>query len=372
MVKRWLKEIFHDASATGAGTTPPAFSLHRLERENPALADWFGWRVNRVPPTPSPLFLHFGCGHRVLEGFVNLDLIPRGEIVHPWNLLDLWPDGLDERADGVFCEDVLEHFFLAEQAYILCNANRALSQGNVARVLMPSLSRLLEYTGSYRPDASEFLHQTYGVETAADALNVGLRFSGHRWLHDQESIARIARTCGFEAIPTTCAASTVPQLCGVNLRDETNSLSFANDLRKERRVRRTLLTPQTILRAEPVEAVTDGVQLLVATGPRPTVEYVASGPIDTRAVACINIRSSNLSSFYEHTQKSLRIDDVHRDEPWHFDETMKSRPCMNLVPRYQLPLVAGEAKAITRLTFSPASTVGEYFTVGPAEIFSIE
>jgi predicted SAM-dependent methyltransferase len=372
MIKGWLKGIDRGAPDTRAATTLPDFSLKRLARENPALADWFGWSTNRVPPMPSPLFLHLGCGHRVLDGFVNLDLIPRGDPVHPWNLLDLWPDELEDRADGVFCEDVLEHFFLAEQVYILCNANRVLRRGKIARVLMPSLERLVDYTANYRPDRNEFLHQTYGVETGADALNVGLRFSGHRWLHDQDSIARMAPMCGFEAAPTTCATSTVPEFCGVNLRDETDSLSFANDLRKERLVDRTLLAPQAIRGAEAVEPAAEGVQLYVATDARPTVEYVAAAPIDARNVACINIRSSNLSSFHEHTLKSLVIDDVHCDQPWHFDETMKSRPCMNLVPRHQLPLVAGDATTITRLTFSPAGRAGEYFTLGQAEVFTLD
>ena len=371
MVTRWLKGIRGDVPDARASTAHPAFSLHRLARENPALAGWFGWSTNRVPPLPSPLFLHFGCGHRVLDNFVNLDLIPRGPPVHPWNLLDLWPDEISGRAHGVFCEDVLEHFFLAEQVYILCNANRALLPGKVARVLMPSLSKLLDYTASYRPDASEFLHQTYGVVTGADALNIGLRFSGHRWLHDQDSFARLARMCGLDAVPTTCATSTVPELCGVNLRDETNSLSFANDLRKEQSVDRTLFAPQAIRGAEAVEPVADGVQLFVATDARPTVEYAAARPIDARTVACINIRSSNLSSFHEHNLKSLVIDDVHRDRPWHFDETLKSRPCMNLIPRHQLPLVAGDVKTFTRLEFAPGASPGEYFTLGPAEVFTI-
>ena len=371
MVKHWLKAIGRAPPDAGAGTASPAFSLQRIARENPSLADWFGWSTNPMPPLPSPLFLHFGCGHRVLDGFVNLDLIPRGEPVRPWNLLDLWPDELEGRAAGVFCEDVLEHFFLAEQAYILCNMNRVLGRGNVARVLMPSLSKLLDYSASYRPDANEFLHQTYGVETGADALNVGLRFSGHRWLHDQESFATLAQTCGFEAVPTPCATSTVDALSGVNLRSETDSLSFANDLRKERAVERILLSPQAVRGAEAVEIAPNGVRLFVATDARPTVEYVCAAPIDAAAVSCINIRSSNLSSFHEHNLKSLTIDGRERDPPWHFDETLKSRPCMNLVPRYQLPLVAGDAATITRLAFSPAASAGEYFTLGEAEVFTL-
>lgn len=372
MVKRWLQSIYRPASTPVAAAAPSAFSLERLARENPALADWFSWSTNRVPPMLSPMMLHLGCGHRVLDGFVNLDLIPRGELVHPWNLLDLWPDEMAGKADGVFCEDVLEHFFHAEQVYILCNVNRVLRAGGVARVLMPSLARLLDYTANYNPAPSEFLHQTYGVQTGADALNVGLRFSGHRWLHNPQSLAAMAAMCGFDAVPTPCATSAVEQFNGVNLRDESNSLSFANDMHKQRPVIRTLLAPQAIRGAEPVELAGNGAQLYVATDPRPTVEYAAASPIDTHAVACINIRSSNVSSFHEHNLKSLVFDDLRGDQPWYFDETLKSRPCMNLVPRNQLPLVAGEAKTFTRLAFCPAAHAGEYFTLGDAEVFTLD
>ena len=273
MIKRWLGSLHGEAAEATAVIAPSAFSLKRLARQNPGLAGYFLWSTNPVPSTPAPLFLHLGCGERVLDGFVNLDFIPHDERVFRWNLLDLWPDALAGRAEGVFSEDVLEHFFHAEQVYILCNVNRVLRPGGVARTLMPSLPRLVDYSADYKPEPNEFLHQTFGVETGADALNIGLRFSGHRWLHSPQSLARMAETCGFDVVPTTCAASTVERFNGINLRDETNSLSFANDLRKARSITRTLLTPQTVTGATLVEDAADGVQLFVVTAAGPTVQY---------------------------------------------------------------------------------------------------
>ena len=104
----------------------------------------------------------------------------------------------------------------------------------------------------------------------------------------------------------------------------------------------------------------------------PTFEYSIPHAVAANSVACINIRSSNLSSFREHNLKSLVIDDAHPDRPWYFDETLKSRPCMNLLTRNQLPLVIGEAKTISKLVFSPAGEPGEYFTLGCAEIFALQ
>ena len=111
-------------------------------------------------------------------------------------------------------------------------------------------------------------------------------------------------------------------------------------------------------------------QLFIATAARAKVEYVLPRPMAADAVACINVRSSNLSSFDEHNLKSLVIDDVHRDRPWYFDETLKSRSCMNLVTSNQLPLVIGDAREISRLLFSPTAREGEYFALGCAEVFA--
>jgi hypothetical protein len=318
------------------------------------------------------MWLHLGCGERVLDGFVNLDFIPHDERVTGWNLLDLWPDALAGKAEGVFSEDVLEHFYHAEQIYILCNLNRALRPGAVARTLMPSLARLVQFSADYKPDPEEFLHRDFGVETGGDALNIGLRFSGHRWLHDPQSLGRLAQSCGFEVIATACATSTVEKFNGLNLRDESNSLSFANDLRKVRPITRVLLMPQAVSGARLLEDSGDGARLFVATAARPTVEYAGPQPVASSSIACLNIRSSNLSSFHEHNLKTLVIGDVGEGRPWYFDETLKSRPCMNLVPHNQLRLVPGSAKAWSKMSFSPAAHAGEYFTVGCAEMFVLE
>jgi len=322
-----------------------------------------------MPTASGPLWLHLGCGERVFDGFVNLDFIPHDARVMAWNLLDLWPAELAGLAKGVFSEDTLEHFFHAEQAYILCNVNRALESGAVARTLMPSLAKLLQYSADWKIRPDELLHSSFGVESGGDALNMGMRFSGHRWLHDHQSLACMAEWCGFETVPTPCATSTVERFNGLNLRDESNSLAFANDLRKRKAIERMLVLPGGVTDAEFVEDTGDGVELYVATAERPRVEYVLPRALDSHTVACINIRSANLSSFSEHNQKTLVVDDIHADRPWHFDETLKSRPCMNLVSHNQLPLVLGDASTLSKLSFSPAARAGEWFTLGCAEIF---
>ena len=359
-------------SVPGASTSASeqVFSLRDLAKVNPALAEHYLWGENVVPANVDPGFVQLGSGENVLSGFVNLDFIPHDEHVFAWNLLDLWPDAWSDVAQGVFAEDVLEHFFHGEQVYILANVNRMLRAGGVARILMPSLPRLVDYGASYQPGPDELLHRFFGVDTGADALNMGMRFSGHRWLHSAESLAALAAMCGFELDPTSCAHSSVTKFEGINLRNETNSLSFANDLRKTRPIHRALVPPRAVSGASLVEEVSPGAHLYVATSPRPAADYVLPSSIAADAVVCLNFRASNLSSFNEHNLKSLVIDGINADKPWHFDETLRSRPCMNVVTRNQLRLVIGDAREISRMSLSPAGSVGEHFVVGCAEVFT--
>jgi predicted SAM-dependent methyltransferase len=349
-----------------------SFSLMRLEQENPGLACHFLWDRNPMFTESGELWLHLGCGVRVFEGFVNLDICPQDMRVIRWNLLDLWPQELDEKVEGVFSEDCIEHFFHAEQTYILCNVNRALKPTRVARILMPSLAKLVDQYPTYRPDPHDYMYNTHGVETGGDAVNYAMRFQGHRWLHDPRSLTRMSALCGFEATATDCARSDVPKFNGLNLRDESSgSLSFANDLRKTRCISRVLVSPAAVKGATKVEDLAPDAALFVTTSERPVVEYSLPHSMASSSVVCINFRSSNLSSF-EWGLKTLVIDDINRAKPWYFDETLKSQPCMNLITKSQLKLVLGGAREFSRLNFSPAANCGEYFTLGGAEVFIIQ
>src|SRR5450759_2272116 len=108
MIKHWLKSFMRAAPGREA---LQAFSLARLGRENPGLARHYLWDRNPMPAERGALWLHFGCGERVLDGFVNLDFIPHDERVTAWNLLDLWPEKLADRVEGVFFRRHARTFF---------------------------------------------------------------------------------------------------------------------------------------------------------------------------------------------------------------------------------------------------------------------
>jgi len=123
--------------------------------------------------------------------------------------------------------------------------------------------------------------------------------------------------------------------------------------------------------ARHVEEVSDGMHVFVSTVDHPTVRYVLPVKVEASSFACLNVRSTNLSSFLEHSLKWLCINEERRDNPWHFDETQKSRPCMNVVTRNQLRAIAADLDAIASFTFSPAARAGEYFVIGCAELYRL-
>jgi hypothetical protein len=352
------------------GSISQPFSINRLLMGNPGLARHYLWDSNPILTENDPIWLHLGCGVNVLEDFVNLDIVPQDYRVIEWNLLDLWPEGLANKAYGVFTEDCIEHFYYAEQIYILCNINYALKLSSVARILMPSLARLIE-TYNNPLTSKSFLHETYGVGTSGDVFNYGMRFTGHRWLHDAKSLRHMAEICGFESNETSCSISNVEKFNNLNLRDESNSASFANDLFKKRCISRISAFPKNVKGAKKIEDLSNNAELYVATSQRPMVEYELPHNVQSSSIACINFRSSNLSSF-NWGLKTLIIDEVNNANPWYFDETLKSQPCMNLITNGQIKVTLGSDRDISKLKFSPAANSGEYFTLGFAEAYILE
>lgn len=358
--------LFTNTASTGAST----FSLRELARGNPELAAQFLWSPNRAPALPPAPWLHWGCGDNVFDGWVNVDFFPRDERVTEWDFLDPWPlDALSGTFEGAFSEDTLEHFFLAEQAYILCNLNCVLKPGGVSRVLMPGYTRLVDVVREKDARPGGFLHDTFGAATETDAINMGLRFSGHRWLHDQTSIAHLAAGCGFDAVATSCAASSVPMLSNRNLRSESDSASFANDLVKRHALRRVVIEPGRVEGAELVERLENGAALYRAQHHEPLVRYALENPVTAESLACVNIRSANVTSFRSHYYKHIAFAQGAARRVWRLDETLKSKPCMNLMTGQQLRQTLSAGGMVDAVEFRPAERGLEYFTLGPLELF---
>lgn len=346
--------------------TRPSFSLKKLHQENPGLASHFMWQETSPFPEARPLWLHLGCGARVFDGFVNMDLYPQDPRVVRWNLLDLWPIGPLLRVEGIVAENLINHFFYEEQVYFLCNVNRTLKSGGIALLSTPDLSNFIRNTFQFRPIEEDYFYATYGTETGADALNYAMRFAGHRWIHDAPSLTHMASICGFHVTETDREASAIRNLKGLDLRNEDGSVSLT--LIKERHISRLLIWPTLVRDAEIIEEIGLGASLFVSTATRPLIEYQLPNPMDSDSILCMNFRSSNMSSFVWGL-KQLLIDEVGR--PWCFDETLKSEPWMNVITKAQLSRSLGGSQQCHKFRFSPACSIGEFFTAGPAELFYV-
>ena len=111
--------------------------------------------------------------------------------------------------------------------------------------------------------------------------------------------------------------------------------------------------------------------LFAARSVRPMVKYNLGEQIDTRLITCINFRSSNLSNFGWPT-KILKVNNVDSDIYFQFDETLKSRYCMNVITQDYLRFFFGHINEIDQMYFYPARNAGEYFTIGCVEVFFLE
>ncbi|MBL0141293.1 MAG: hypothetical protein IPP91_04325 [Betaproteobacteria bacterium] len=350
---------------------PRRLLLSRLMAEEPGLAGAFTWRTNRLPDAlPDPLWLHVGSGENFLDGFLNLDFLPGDSRISAWDLLDPWPAHWPLPVWGAFSEDTLEHFFLAEQLHILCEMNAVLAPGAVFRVLMPSYARLLDYCRGFVPRPAEFLHSTFGVETEADAVNAGMRFSGHRWLHDDASLAHLARLAGFEAVKTSCSESTEPFLSGRNLRGEEGTAAFAHDLVKRRPLARVSVAPLPWRGIDVVETLGEGIAFGELREPGARITYRLPRVLRASDIACVNARGANVSSFREHSLKRLVFRGPWGEGAWALDETLKSKACMNIATPAAIALACGgDDRIVEEISLEPGRP-GDRVTVGPLEIFT--
>ncbi len=349
---------------------PAESLLARAEAPLRAAVEQWVWRTNPAPARwPEPALLHLGCGDHVLPGFVNVDFLPHTRDVLPWNFLDRWPDAAAGRIAAGFSEDVIEHFFFEEQVYLLAEMNRALVKDGTFRVLMPSLASLLRVGKDIEggPERDGFLARWYGVGTGSDVINLGMRFGGHRWLHDEISFRRMAALCGFAAQRTSCAESGDPRLAGHNLRDETNSLSFAMDLRKFAAIERIVVEPERVVDAAQEGELAPGQPLYVATSNDPQVHYRMPSALPLAHLVVVALRGANLSQFQEHNYAELYFSDS-ADEVLPVDASMASVANARFVAA---PLIATRLRdrSVQALRFDPARNRGDYFSVGPVELF---
>lgn len=326
------------------------------------------WRTNpSIQKRKEPLFLHVGCGNNVLSGFANIDFLPEDERVVCWNLLYPWPSEIHGTVDGVYSEEVLEHFFYLEQMYILCESNLALKDGKIKRVLMPSIERGFEYLDGRKRDPTP-LEIDNSTVAFSDFFNLAMRHSGHRWLHSTQSFCLLAGKCGFEPNLTSCSESNELQFSGINLRNEKNSWTFAHDLKLKRKLSVLRIDAKQVFNAEFVCMLAPRQPLYRSTSSDPIIIYSLERPVRCGSIALANVRSSNFSERSEHN--SLQYYFTLSEEGSKFvDRSMSSTPFNNFMEGGFFSRTLGEDHMLMTLRIDPTDKPNHFFTVGPLEIF---
>lgn len=179
--------------------------------------------------------INLGSGHWKLEGWVNVDIDAASR---PDVLADLGAElpFRDGCADFMHTEDFIDQLDLEGAARFLRECHRVLKPGGVLRVLTPDVQKLCEMYVN-EPEALKALWRDHvGVPlklgTAAEIVNVGMRFAGHTFLYDAETFTALARECGFKAKRVSFNESEHEVLRGLDLRSPETAISLYFDCYK--------------------------------------------------------------------------------------------------------------------------------------------
>ena len=184
---------------------------------------------------PNRIMVNLGSGHWKLDGWVNIDLDLASQPDVCANLAAGLPLR-DACADFMHTEDFIDQLDLEGAGRFLRECHRILKPGGVIRVLTPDVEQLARLY-LHEPETLKTLWRNHvGVPlrygTAAEILNVGMRFAGHTFLYDAETFERLAADSGFRAKRVSFQASEHAELRGHDLRSPETAISLYHDCYK--------------------------------------------------------------------------------------------------------------------------------------------
>ena len=163
--------------------------------------------------------LHFGCGSRILEGWVNIDGFPAVGIDYVTDLRVALPFS-DNSADFIFTEHVLEHLDAEKDTpFILREFHRILSPEGKIRIIVPDVEK---FCAAYmKKDAEWFSIACPDFSEPAAALNSVFLSHFHRFVYDYPALSGFLLKAGFQEVSQTAyGESSCPEL-NVDLREKT-------------------------------------------------------------------------------------------------------------------------------------------------------
>jgi SAM-dependent methyltransferase len=155
--------------------------------------------------------LNFGCGTgrhaNKIEGWSNYDR--EIDITAPLPFVD-------EAAEFIFAEHVIEHVTPREAQRFLKECHRVLAPGGVVRIAVPSADQIMELAGEeYFAFAAKFPDGAQ-CPTRRGAVDTIINAHGHEGIYSISSLRALIFSAGFDQI-TICSPgrSDHPELCGV-------------------------------------------------------------------------------------------------------------------------------------------------------------
>lgn len=176
--------------------------------------------------------INLGSGHWKFDDWINVDVDPASR---PDVLADLSADlpFRTRSVDFMHTEDFIDQLELENAAAFLRECHRVLKPGGVIRVLTPDVQKLCSMYINEPETLKDLWLKHVGVPlkfgTAAEIVNVGMRFAGHTFLYDVETFSCLARECGFEPKRVSYQESDWEELRGLDLRSPETAISLYFD-----------------------------------------------------------------------------------------------------------------------------------------------
>jgi len=151
--------------------------------------------------------LHLGCGHNILEGWVNTDSCPVSSDVLSLDVSKPFPLD-DNQFDCVFSEHMIEHLSYVEGLSVLKESYRVLKKGGIIRVSTPDIEFLINLYNGHKTE----LQKRY-IKWATDTfisnapsysdtyvINNFVRDWGHLFIYDKKILCDSLERAGFKSI----------------------------------------------------------------------------------------------------------------------------------------------------------------------------
>lgn len=183
----------------------------------------FPWRVlaRRNLGKMDNVRLHWGCGQRRIEGWVNIDGWRTGATDYVHDLRTKLPFS-DLSVELIFSEHVLEHVDIDVAEKVLADFFRVMKHGGRARLIVPDLEKCCRAYLDH--DKEWFSKVDADSPTAGDGLNKIFYSHFHRYIYDSETLTLMLRKAGFTDVTPSAHLASVDERLNLDNDSESRSL----------------------------------------------------------------------------------------------------------------------------------------------------